>query len=102
VQHKFLGGHPTRLRPTLWRRPCGASRTPSCLSPPSAYGQRIAPWRTTETAEYGYGQAQPAQWAKYLTNHGRNEEAIAFAGMPSRERTRPIAPSPQGLGARAD
>ena len=33
----------------------------------------------TEAAEYVYGQAQPALWASYLNNHGRADEALAFA-----------------------
>jgi tetratricopeptide (TPR) repeat protein len=29
-------------------------------------------------AEYVYSRSQPGRWASYLTDHGRNEEAIAF------------------------
>ena len=34
---------------------------------------------TRQGAEYIFGQARPALWAAYLTNHGRFAEAIAFA-----------------------
>lgn len=34
---------------------------------------------TTQAAEYVYGQSQPALYATYLTNAGRNAEAVAFA-----------------------
>ncbi len=34
---------------------------------------------TTQAAEYIYGQSQPALFAVYLTNAGRNAEAVAFA-----------------------
>ena len=33
---------------------------------------------TVEAAEYVYSKSQPARWAAFLTNSGRNEEAIAF------------------------
>jgi len=33
---------------------------------------------TTEAAEYVYAESQPALWATYLGNTGRNEDAIAF------------------------
>jgi tetratricopeptide (TPR) repeat protein len=33
---------------------------------------------TTEAAEYVYAQAEPALWAYYLLDAGRNKEAIAF------------------------
>ena len=34
---------------------------------------------TDKAAEYVYSKSQPARWATYLTNMGRNEEAIAFS-----------------------
>jgi tetratricopeptide (TPR) repeat protein len=34
---------------------------------------------TSKAAEYVYSKSQPARWATYLTNVGRNEEAIAFS-----------------------
>ncbi len=34
---------------------------------------------TAQAAEYVYGQSQPALYATYLMNAGRNEDAIAFA-----------------------
>jgi tetratricopeptide (TPR) repeat protein len=34
---------------------------------------------TGKAAEYVYSKSQPARWATYLTNVGRNEEAIAFS-----------------------
>jgi len=34
---------------------------------------------TTQAAEYIYGQSQPALFVVYLTNAGRNAEAVAFA-----------------------
>ncbi len=34
---------------------------------------------TTRAAEYVFGQSQPATYAAYLYNEGRNQEAIAFA-----------------------
>jgi len=33
---------------------------------------------TTEAAEYVYAESQPALWATYLSNAGRDQEAIAF------------------------
>jgi tetratricopeptide (TPR) repeat protein len=33
---------------------------------------------TTRAAEYVYSKSQPARWASYLLNVGRNDEAIAF------------------------
>jgi tetratricopeptide (TPR) repeat protein len=33
---------------------------------------------TTEVAEYVYAESQPALWATYLSNAGRDQEAIAF------------------------
>jgi tetratricopeptide (TPR) repeat protein len=34
---------------------------------------------TGKAAEYVYSKSQPARWATYLTNVGRNEEAISFS-----------------------
>ena len=34
---------------------------------------------TGKAAEYVYSRSQPARWGTYLTNVGRNEEAIAFS-----------------------
>ena len=34
---------------------------------------------TTQAAEYAYGQSQPALYATYLMNAGRNADAVAFA-----------------------
>ena len=33
---------------------------------------------TIQAAEYIYSKSQPARWASYLTNAGRNKEALAF------------------------
>ncbi len=33
----------------------------------------------TEAGEYIYGQSQPGLWTNYLSNNGRNDEAIRFA-----------------------
>jgi tetratricopeptide (TPR) repeat protein len=46
---------------------------------------------TTQAAEYVYGQAQPALFASYLIDSGRNQEAItfsqaAYATAPASER----------------
>ncbi|HEY6484713.1 MAG TPA: hypothetical protein VIY54_14400 [Steroidobacteraceae bacterium] len=34
---------------------------------------------TTQAAEYVYSKSEPVLWAYYLTNKGRNEEAVAFS-----------------------
>ena len=34
---------------------------------------------TTQAAEYVYSQSEPVLWAYYLTNRGRDEEALAFS-----------------------
>jgi tetratricopeptide (TPR) repeat protein len=34
---------------------------------------------TVDAAEYVYAQSEPVLWAYYLTNRGRNEQAIAFS-----------------------
>jgi tetratricopeptide (TPR) repeat protein len=47
------------------------------VAPKSFEGPSLAKL-TTEAAEYVYAQAEPALWAYYLQDAGRNKEAIAF------------------------
>lgn len=55
--------------------------------PPKSFGGPAAELDklTVAAAEYVYSKSQPARWAAFLTNSGRNEEAIAFcrAAIPS-------------------
>ena len=55
--------------------------------PPKSFGGSAAELDklTVAAAEYVYSKSQPARWAAFLTNSGRNEEAIAFcrAAIPS-------------------
>lgn len=48
--------------------------------PPKSFGGPAAELDklTAAAAEYVYSKSQPARWAAFLTNSGRNEEAIAF------------------------
>jgi tetratricopeptide (TPR) repeat protein len=48
--------------------------------PPKSFGAPAAELDklTAAAAEYVYSKSQPARWAAFLTNSGRNEEAIAF------------------------